>query len=252
MLLTTAAVTFVTCAAQAKDFTGSLFLPSKGEILSDTELDWSRTKYKGWNDTDKDLMIGEELTYGVTDNFSVYGAILNAFNFAHITSRQYNNEHNFAYNFGGKYNYTYGRFLSQVGLGYTTFQPKSWFGHRAGIDSDWYKEINFEAQAGYVLCNGVIPYVRFEADSPIDQSHRVIDYTAFAGVHKAFDKYAVDGGVRYEFVTHGDNTNQVYLEGEANYFVTPKVAVGLHGDYMLAGSEYKDDATLGAQLKVLF
>ena len=250
MLLTTAAATLMVSAAHARDFTGSLFLPSQGEFLSDTELDWSRSKARQ-EKAEKDFVLSEELTYGVTDNFSVYAGILNAFNFARLTSRQYNNEHNFAYEVGAKYNHSFDNILTQISLGYFTFQPKSWYGWF--IDSDhWYKELQFEAQIGYDMGNGLIPYAKFSADSPIDQSYRPIDYSVFAGVHKTLDKVALDGGVRYDFVTHGDNTNQWYLQGEADYFLTDKVAVGIHGEYMLGGSEYQHDMTLGAQLKVLF
>jgi len=249
MLLATAAATFVMSAAHARDFTGSLFLPSKGEILSDTELDWSRSKARHMPAV-KDFIASEELTYGVTDNFSVYGGILNAFNFDRLTSRQYNNEHNFAYEIGAKYNYSFDNILTQVGLGYFTFQPKSWYGR--GVDSDWYKELQFEAQVGYDMGDGLVPYAMFTLDSPIDQANRTIDYSVFAGVHKTLDKVALDGGVRYEFVTHGKNANQWYLQGEADYFLTDTVAVGVHGDYFLGGNDYQHDMTIGAQLKVLF
>ncbi|HCU58376.1 MAG TPA: hypothetical protein DIC64_00150 [Alphaproteobacteria bacterium] len=254
MLLTTAAATLMVSAAHARDFTGSLFLPGQGEFLSDTQIEWSRTKARHVKQI-KNFALSEELTYGLTDNFSVYGGIMNAFNFDRLTSRQYNNEHNFAYEVGAKYNYSYDNILTQVGLGYFTFQPSSWFGHHIGgvkMDNDWYKELQFEAQVGYDMGNGLVPYTMFTLDSPIDQADRVIDYSVFAGVHKTLDKWALDGGVRYDFVTHGDNANQWYLQGEADYFLTDSVAVGVHGDYFLGGSDYQHDMTLGAQLKVLF
>ena len=46
MLLTTAAVSMIAGVANAKDFTGSLFLPAKGELLSNTSIDHSRLKDK--------------------------------------------------------------------------------------------------------------------------------------------------------------------------------------------------------------
>ncbi|MBR2299513.1 MAG: hypothetical protein IJ870_02945 [Alphaproteobacteria bacterium] len=249
VLLTTAAATLMASVAHARDFTGSLFLPDKGEFLSDTEIEWSRAKARHMKPI-KNFAVSEELTYGLTDNFSVYGGIMNAFNFDRLTSRQYNNEHNFAYEIGAKYNYNYDNILTQVGLGYFTFKPKSWYGR--GADSGWYKQVQFEAQIGYDMGNGLVPYAMFTLDTPIDQSSRPIDYSVFGGVHKTLDKWALDGGLRYEFSTHGKNTNQWYIQGEANYFLTDSVAVGVHGDYFLGGSTYQHDITLGAQLKVLF
>jgi len=250
MLLTTAAATLMVSAAHARDFTGSLFLPSQGELLSDTEIEWSRAKARQAK-AEKDFVLSEELTYGLTDNFSIYGGILNAFNFDRLTNRQYNNEHNFAYEVGAKYNYNFDNILTQVGLGYFTLKPKSWYGRFVDSNS-WYKELQFEAQVGYDMGDGLVPYVMFTLDSPIDQSNRVIDYSVFGGVHKTLDQWALDGGLRYDFITHGDNENQLYLQGEADYFLTDTVAVGVHGDYMLGGNDYQHDMTIGAQLKVLF
>lgn len=253
ILLTTAAVTLLASAANAKDFTGSLFLPSKGEVLSDTSIGLSRAKVKHYGFIEKDLVAGEELTYGVTDNFSVYGSIANAFNFAHITNRMYNNEHNFMYEIGGKYNYNFGRWLTQFGMGYSTWQPRSWFG-KHNATNRWMKNLGVEAQVGYDMCNGFVPYAMFTADSPIGYRPygREIDYSAFLGAHQTFDRVSLDGGVRYDFETHGDNTNEWHAVAEANYFVTPKVAVGLNGDLFFAGNTWKYDRTIGAQLKVLF
>ncbi len=254
-LLTTAAVALIVGTANAKDFTGSLFLPSKGEVLSNTSVDLSRTKYKG-GFVAKDFSASEELTYGVTDNLSVYGSILNYFDFDKVTNREYNNDHNFAYELGVKYNHSFGRVLTQVALGYETYQPVSWYGHRYMDDNEWEKRINVEGQLGYALDNGWTPYATISADSYVDTKDRQIDYSIFAGVHKSCDKVAVDTGLRYEFNTdNGANTNMVYWQAEVNYFVTDKVAVGVHGDYYLGGSynhEIKYDTTVGAQLKVLF
>ena len=253
MLLTTAAVTMMGCAANAKDFTGSLFLPSKGEVFSETNIDLDRTKYKRGM-VDKDFSASEELTYGVTDSFSVYGGILNYFNFDRVTNRTYNNEHNFAYELGAKYNYNFDNFLIQFGAEYYTYKPATWWGHR-GTDNEWVKIVSVEGQIGYDLGNGLVPYAKVDASSFVDTSDRQMDYAAFVGVHKTCDKIALDGGIRYELNTdEGHNSHDWYAQGEANYFVTDRVAVGVHGDYFIDGSSdnIDYDFTLGAQLKVLF
>lgn len=257
MLLTTAAATLIAGVANAKDFTGSLFLPSKGEVLSNTSAHYERLKLKHHADATENFIASEQITYGVDDNFSVYGEITNNFDFKGLTNQQYNNDHNFGYEIGAKYNWNYNNILAQVGAGYYTFKPSSWYGHRNdGYDSDWYKQLNFEAQLGYDMGNGFVPYSMFIAETPIDQKDREVDYALFAGVHKTFDRAAVDAGVRYEFNTDdGSNTNEWFLQAEANYFVRDNVALGVFGDYYLGGSyneAVKYDYTAGVNVKVLF
>ena len=256
ILLTNAASTLIAGVASAKDFTGSLFLPAKGEVLSNTSVSYERSKLKDVNLADEDLFAKEHITYGVTDNFSVYGAIANAFDFEGLTNRAYNNEINLDYELGVKYNWSNGRLLTQVGLGYYTYDEASWYGHKDIEDDDWYKALKFEAQVGYAMDNGFTPYAMFMADSDIDVSNREVSYGVFAGFHKTFDKAAVDAGIRYEFETDdGANTNDWFIQAEANYFVKDNVAVGIFGDYYLKGSYDKDvdyDYTAGVNLKVLF
>ncbi|MBP5399704.1 MAG: hypothetical protein J6Y53_04740 [Alphaproteobacteria bacterium] len=263
MLLGTAAATLIAGVANAKDFTGSLFLPSKGEILSTTTAGYNRetTKHGWW--ADEDFAAAEELTYGVTDNFAVYGRISNNFDFKRLTNRNYNNEHNFAYALGAKYNHNFGKVLTQIGAEYFTAQEASWYGHK-GNSSEWTKAVEVEAQVGYDMGDGLTPYVKATAASIIDDRDRDMEYSVFAGVHKTFacDKMSADLGVRYEFTTdngpwgyNGHNTNDWYLQGEVNYFVTDNVAVGVFGDYYLDGtkSHWVDyDYTVGVNLRVLF
>lgn len=254
MLLTTAAVTMIAGVANAKDFTGSLFLPAKGELLSNTSIDHHRLKDK-YTGITKALSASEELTYGITDNLSVYGAITNLFEGSKVSSYDFNNGHNFDYDVGVKYNHNFGKVLTQVGLGYNTYQPASWYGHKYWGDDDWSKNINAEVQVGYDMGNGWVPYAMLTATTVVDEHHRPIDYTAFAGVHKTFDKYALDTGVRYEH-DHDLDTDQYFWQLEANYFLTDNVALGIHGDYYLGGDDTdgktKYEWTIGAQLKVLF
>ena len=251
--MASAAIIALAGSANAADFTGSLYLPGQGQLLSNTAIEHSRVKFdKGG--AAKDLYASETVTYGITDNFSVVGTIGNYFNVKKYTNQEYNNDHNFDYTIGGKYNMRSGNWLSQVGLSYYTYNPKSWEGHRFN-DARWYKAVIANAQLGYDLGNGWTPYASFTAGSDIDQSHRSIDYIAFAGVHKTADKFAVDGGIRYKFNLEDANTNTWWLQAEANYFVTENVALGVFGDYYLGGTgsdEIDYDYTAGVNLKVLF
>ena len=275
MLLGTAAATLIAGVANAKDFTGSLFLPAKGEVLSSTSLGYSRTNEKyNFNNEYEGFAATEELTYGVTDNFAVYGRVSNNFDFQRLTNRDLNNEHNFAYALGAKYNHNFGKVLTQVGAEYFTLQPGSWYGHRnvkrwTG-DDEWTKAVEVEAQVGYDMGHGTTPYVKATAASLIDTRDRDMNYSVFAGVHQTLlcGKMSADAGVRYEFTTDRDasiddgwwgfnqnNANNWYLQGEVNYFLTDSVAVGVYGDYFLDGSrsKYTDyEYEAGVNLKVLF
>ena len=261
VLLASAAVMFAT-AASAKDITNPFYLPEQGKVLSDTSIETSRTNLKhGIGNVDKSLYANEEITYGISDNLSVFGSIGNEFDGKRFSNGEYNNDHNFDYTVGAKYNMQRGNWLAQAGASYYTFNPKSWYGHRDN-DSRWFKELAAEVKLGYDLCNGLTPYTSFTASSVIDQANRTAVYSWFGGVHKKFDKASIDAGVRYDFNTDNDasldgnhNTNMWYAQAEANYFVKENVALGIYGDYYLGGS-YNDDIdydyTAGLQAKVLF
>lgn len=259
ILLASAAVMFAG-AATAEDFTGSLYLPSQGKVLSDTSFVRDRVKFKNNAGVAEGVYLQEQMTYGVTDNFSVVGMIGNHFDWAGWTNQEFNNDHNFDYGLGVKYNMRHNRIVGQVGVGYYTYNPKSFFGHR-GNDSRWYKQINGNAQLGYELCDGLTPYTSIDISGNIDEADRELWYSWFLGAHKTWEKFALDGGVRYDFKTDGSNKNSWFLQAEANYFVTDNMAVGVFGDYYLGGSDYVYNTvtpeidygyTAGVNFKVVF
>ena len=129
ILLATAAVMFAG-AANAEDITAPMYLPGAGKVLSNTSLQYERTSLKHNAGAGEDFRASEEITYGVTDNFSVVAEIGNQFDFEGLTNQEYNNDHNFDYAIGAKYNMQHGNWLAQVGASYYTFDPKSWYGHR--------------------------------------------------------------------------------------------------------------------------
>lgn len=253
ILMATATVLFAG-VAQAEDITSPFYLPGTGKLLSNTSVQYDRTKLKHNARTAENLRAAEEVTYGITNDFSVVGAIGNMFDFKNFTNQEYNNDHNFDYTVGAKYNMNYGNWLAQVGGSYYTFDSKSWYGHRYR-DSNWDKEIDLNAKAGYMLQDGWTPYTSLSLSSPIDQNDRPIDYSWFNGFHKTGYKYSVDAGIRYDFVLDGSNTNTWWAQAEANYFIKDNVTVGIFGDYYIGGS-YSDAVdysyTLGVNAKVLF
>jgi hypothetical protein len=249
-------------AAQATDFTGSLYLPNAGQVLSNTSIEFSREKFKSpVNGASNALYANQEFTYGVTNEFSIVGAVGNHFNYQNKSdplrySAEHNRDLNPDYLIGGKYNLEHGRIVGQVGLAYYTFNPKDFWGR--STPAKWYKEVQVNAQVGYKLTDDLTPYTSLTAyNRDAFSSHRPIDYVWFVGAHKTCGRFAFDGGIRYEFTTYGPNTNETFLQAEANYFVTDNVAVGVFGDYLLGGSNFKKDRvkydyTAGLNLKVLF
>lgn len=260
MLLASAAVMFAT-SASAADITNPFFLPMQGKVLSDTSVDYSRLKMDDgvYEEADKNLVASEELTYGVTDNFSLVGRIRNHFD----VDEEYNNDHNFDYKIGAKYNYNYGKVLTQVGVAYNTFDPRSWYGTSGEGEeyrtNRWAKALEGEIKLGYAYDCGLTPYTSFKINGTIDQSAREQDYSWFLGAHKLLDKVALDGGIRYDFGTLANDKDHSYeawyVQAEADYFVKENVTVGVYGDYYLGGKEHKDvnyGYTIGLNAKVLF
>lgn len=260
ILLASAAVMF-TGSAMAADITSPFYLPGQNEITSQTSIQHSRVKAENnyafennGKSVDKSLSATEEVVYGVTDNFAVRGEITNYFDNNRFSNNDYNNDHNLDYTVGARYNLQSGNLLSQFGLDYYTFNPKSFFGHR-GNDSRWYKQLDLSSKIGYDLGNGLTPYAEGIISSPIDQKDRPLFGSVFAGVHKYMDSVSLDGGIRYTYNLDGHNTNDWFAEAEANYFLNDKMAVGAFGSYYLGGSanEYVDYGyEMGAKFKVLF
>ena len=279
LLLASAAVMVAAPAFASDDITAAFYTPAQGKFLSDTSLEMTRMRVDdGALDVRaKGVVASEELTYGVNDNLAVFGTVTNYFKptakaeLAGVTAkdRDYNNDHNFEYDLGVKYNYNWGKVLGQAVLGYQTFDPRSWYG-TSGEDDDyqtnrWEKSLNAEVKLGYALDCGLTPYTTFRIDGTIDRADRDQEYSWFLGAHKMLDKVSLDAGVRYDF----DNTNEAwYLQAEANYFVKENVTVGVYGEYYLGGSpvdDYADvypgkltrhdvnyDYTLGLNAKVAF
>ena len=204
MLLASAAVMF-TSSAFAADITNPFFLPTQGKFLSDTKVEFSRTKWEGeYGGAEKDLYAREQLAFGITDNLAVFGAIGNTFDYDKGAEHELNNDHNFDYELGVKYNHNFGKVLTQVGVSYWTADAQSFYGQDYGVDDvdyndRWEKAINAEVKLGYALDCGLTPYTSFAVNGEIDTHNNEQSYAWFVGAHKKWEKVAVDGGFRYEF-----------------------------------------------------
>ena len=289
MLMASAAVLFAS-QAMAQDLTGAFSVPGKGQIMSDTSFEMSRTK-TSLKVTDlgtvgsliKDgLFAAETLEYGITDNLSINGTIVNAFDrdtnsdvALHLEEWDYtyNNDHNFMYNLGLKYNMQFEDLLLQVAPTYTTWQPSTWFGHN-GVANKWQKNLGVDLKAGLDLGNGLTPYIVYHIDSDIDTAHRELTQSVSAGIHKYTGKWALDGAIRYEwtknhsdifdgFVYNKKNITETWFDAEADYYLRDNVALGVYGSYLIDAhdrsyvwgdsKEHTNfDYEIGLHVKVLF
>ena len=248
MLLATAAVLF-SSQAMAADITNPFFTPNKGQIVSDTNVGYERTKYKHNQGVDEGYFAAQTLEYGITDKFSINGTIANMFD----TEGDFNNDHNFAYQIGAKYNTNCDKVLFQVAANYMTFEPQSWYGNDK--TNHWYKQLSGEIKLGYDMGNGLTPYASYLISGNIDDADRDLDQSFKIGAHKYFGKYALDLAARYDYNTDGKNVNQWWVEAAADYYIKDNIAVGIYGDYFIDGTGSQDidyDYSAGAHLKVLF
>lgn len=290
LLMASAAVLFST-QAMAQDLTGAFSVPGKGQIMSDTAISMTRTKisrhFSGQNVfslVNDGLYAAESLEYGITDNFSVNAGIVNAFDRDNTNDmnhylwdgeQTYNNDHNFAYELGAKYNMRFGDILLQIAPNYTTYDPKSWYGHKYN-DARWQKNIGVDLKAGLDLGNGITPYIVYSIDSDIDTAHRELNQSVSLGVHKYTGKWALDGAIRFDFSKNHDenyweiitynkkNTTETWFDGQVDYYLKDNVALGLYGSYLIDAHDRRNDwdpevkdrknssYEIGLHVKVLF
>lgn len=264
VLLASAAVLFAGSAVAA-DLTNPFYLPGKGQMTSDTKIEYGRTHFGDY--IYDSVYASEELAYGLTDNMAIVGTLGNHFD----VEGEFNNSHNFDYEIGAKYNMEHGRIKAQVAASYFTFDPQSFVGQSyhgfpvAGINDRWQKAIKGEVKLGADMCNGLMPYASYKFTGQIDSANREFLQSAFLGVHKYAGKWAADAGVRYDFNTDGHNNNGVYAQAGFDYYPMDKLAVGVYGDYKLggklnskirsytySGEDIGADYTVGLRAKVLF
>ena len=264
MLLATAAV-MVASTASAKDiadFTNPFSLPTEGKILSDTRFEYGRMHedagvYEGISE---DLYASEDITVGLGNGWALTGHIGNSFD----EEGEYNNDHNFDYAIGAKYNHDFGKVLTQVGAEFSAYDPQSFYGQDYGAGNEEYNDRWEKTLGGYVMvgydAGCLTPYTKFAVEGDVDTDNNEQEYAWTLGVHKKWEKVSADVSATYYFdeteEDAGNGHNEAwYLNAEANYFVTDNFAVGAYGSYYLGGEGHKDvdyDYTVGLSARVLF
>ena len=272
ILMASAAVLFST-QAMAQDLTGAFSVPGKGQISADTTAVMNRAKAELKGTANRaaadSRAIAEFIEYGITDQFSINAGITNEFMHDH----DYNNDHNFAYTLGAKYNTRFDDVLFQVAGHYNTWNPKDFYGHTWTEEktdeygsSRWRKSLGLDLKAGLDLGNGITPYIVYSIESDIDVAHRELEQSVKVGVHKYAGKWALDGAIRYAWEKnakreYGKNETSTWFDAEADYYLRDNVALGIYGSYLIdthdmQGEEgtyhVKDGHEIGIRLKVLF
>ena len=267
LLLASAAVMFTT-SAMAVDITNPFYLPTKGKFLSDTSVEMNRGKLDNGEEegVEKSAYAREELTYGVTNNFAVVAGIGNEFDYD--KDDDYNNDHNFDYSLGVKYNHVNGKLMTQIGAAYRTTDGETYtsdYYEDYETNERWLKLLEGYVRVGYDM-GCITPYAEFTAEGELDRDNNEQEYSWKLGVHKAWSKASVDAGVRYTFDETEDedgydgHNERVDLELGVNYLVNDTFSVGAYAEYYLGGDAREEinrkdveyDRTIGLNAKVLF
>jgi hypothetical protein len=268
LLLASAAV-MVAGAASAKDmtdFTNPFYLPVEGKVLSDTRVDYGRLHIDTGSEeaVSEKMHASEEVTVGLGNGFALTGRIGNTFD----EEGEFNNDHNFDYAVGAKYNHDFGKVMTQVAASFSAYDPQSFYGQAYGDDNEkyndrWEKSIDAHVMVGYDA-GCITPYTKFAVEGDIDTDSNEQEYTWSLGVHKTWEKASADVSVNYvfgEFDFDDDNVDgnnkieEFYLNGEANFFVKENIALGIYGSYYLGGDYHKDidnGYEAGLSARVLF
>lgn len=274
LLLASAAVMFTT-SAMAVDITNPFYLPAKGKFLSDTKIQMNRGKTdNGVTENEaKTSYAREELAYGVSDNFAVVLGIGNTFDYNRKEADNksfYNNDHNFDYSIGVKYNYVNGKLLTQAGVTYRTADAETFtsnYYEDTETNERWLKALDGYVRVGYDM-GCITPYTEFTAWGELDRDANEQEYSWKLGVHKKWNKVAADAGVRYTFnetedkggTAQNGHNERVDLELAVDYLVNDNFSIGAYAEYYLGG-DYKEeidrkdieyDRTIGLNAKVLF
>ena len=264
LLATTFIATGLASQALADDITSPFYVPSLGEVFSETAVSYDRTSYKG-NKVDEDLTLKETIDFGVGEEFAIRAALSNRFNTKYASNQDYNNDFNLDYELGARKTWHAANgLISSFGASYYTYNPRSWYGRGAASkakikeahgNTRWYKELRGEGKLGYELEDGLTPYASLGVRGNIDDTDRELYYRAFAGVHKLENAFSYDVGLRYDFEFGSDSEEAWYMQAASDYFFNDMITLGGFADYRFAGSsDPKVDYgyTLGAKLKILF
>ena len=251
----------VTGTAIAADLTNPFYLAQKGQFGSITSVAAKRLVEKNKFDYTKSrqLILSEEIRYGITDSLAVLGSVGNTWDRwkgnwdSPVFAKRRDNENiNWAAGLG--WNVLTGPARWQLSAQYGQDRLKNFDGE--------YKYVAAETKFGYQF-NRALPYVTGGIEIPMFQKSGLkgyagdkFIYNAKAGVYQgACEVWALDTGIR---LTYDENREAriVTAEAEASYYITPNVTIGVYGTYALDGRAKFGtdiyDKSIGARLRMFF
>ncbi len=256
-VLLASAVFALSAQASAFDLMHPFWGPSQNQLASDTN--YSFTRYNGKHITNQYVnQLSEKLLYGITDNWTVFGAI--GRNWSKSNTSRYHNKSD-SWSLGTSYNIiNNGKHFLQAAFDY--MQSKH---HDRGTG----KTVNYYDITGTYGYNfdSVTPYAKVNyknysnTSTEKDARYELIDVTV-AAYKKLADKVGADLGVKYTHQISNDYAKGQYdLIADVSYQFTDKVALKAFANYMLDQKHKKDfglrngvqsQYTVGADLKVVF
>lgn len=246
-------------SAMAVELTNPFYGPAKNTFASTTGYEFNTTTENhrsDWRGKAYNHVVSEDLSYGLTDVWSLDATIGNTWNKwttvdndqGHRSDRD---DKNIDFSLGTTYN-----ILAQ---GPVKVQSSLAYGQKESVTSlGAYKYVGVGAKAGYVM-GLYTPYVSGNAELPVFQSDRgnnEYKYETKLGLYTFCpkQKVAVDTGVRLNYDEQSEARNFAY-DLEASYYLTPKVAVSAYGSYVFEGKAHKTDIhgnALGLRLRTSF
>ena len=232
-------------SAFAMDVSNPFYVPMKGDFLSETEMTYQNIEH-GLAEAG---VLTETLSYGITRNFSVNGAIEDTWLFDIPGVRGHDRYDNPAWSVGMKYNLVdccKTNWKVQLGADY----------EQGGVDHHE-KEFSAYAKTGYQMGN-FLPYVTLTGYKPVGRYQNNPGLNVRMALNTAFSKKVnLDFGGTYDWdgATDGNSKHESswMLDSTLNYVFSDCMSVGLTGSYVLDAKPDNYDAyTVGVNFKVAF
>ncbi len=238
-------------SAMAMELTNPFYVPAKGQVASTTSYNYGKESLnirdtgiaKGYFQTLK-----EDLSFGLTDNWSLDGSISNTWTKETFRSQTDRDDMNVDWKIGTTYNVlSDSKAKLQVSAAYgqsdlSSFGPdRSYKANGAGTpfgNDGTYKYVQGQVKGGYDL-GMLMPYAAANIEAPVFQSsdgNNQLKYGAEAGAYKLIcNKLSLDGNLRYDYDKEY-KVNLYTVNAEVGYYFTPKWVGSVYGSYVLDGN----------------
>lgn len=240
----------------AADLTNPFYMPSYASVSSVTSLGYEKTQFRTLQNNNRAYRknLTEDVAIGLTDNIALLGSIGNVWDKSNYGGAFRKENTNIDFTVGAKWNLlTYNLFNLQIHGVYG--QRESWADvPRHGT----YKYISGGIKGGLDL-NAFMPYASANMEVPVFQKHGIHNeniYELKLGGYKMLQNdFAIDAGLRYTL--HKDwDAKMWHMDAEVSYYITPNIATGVYGSYLIKGDMRHDQKahgqTVGLRLRTSF